>query len=217
MSDDHGTVLPPDSVSLLERGLEKAWALLLDRCEPPFPELLNPETTPAEFLPWLAADRGVSEWRSNDSEQRKRRAIELAWPIRRLAGTRAALRNAIESLGYEASVQAWYEQATPGAPYSWKLRSRTPAGFDQADFDRLEARIAEAKAERDSIEHTVSAEVRAQARAFVGVYSGSEATVYPYIATDGTTSGSLSLAAATHSTSTMTTVYPDAAAINPYE
>ena len=65
MSDDleprRVSVLPPTR-SLLEAGLDLAFAKLLERIEPPFPELMDPQATPAEFLPYLAADRGVSEW-----------------------------------------------------------------------------------------------------------------------------------------------------------
>ena len=209
MSDD--SLLPINS-SLLERGLEQAWQKLLGHLDPPFPHLMTPERTPAAFLPYLAADRGVSEWQSTDSEQRKRDAVALSWPIKRLAGTKAALIHAIESMGYTAEVTPWYALSPQGQPYSFRVISRTTAGFAQGDFDRLMARLEDAKAERDTLNLDITTEVHGQVRTAIYTSSGAEVTVYPASPQPQSVTGHAFGRAAALSPSTLTRVYPQPAA-----
>ncbi len=61
MSEPKPSLLPANS-SPLEKALDLGFGRLLERIMPPFPALMNPLQTPSEFLPYLAADRGVSEW-----------------------------------------------------------------------------------------------------------------------------------------------------------
>ena len=58
MSDRERGSLLPDNSSAIERGLEAAFADLLEAIAPPFPELLDPQRTPGQALTYLAADRG---------------------------------------------------------------------------------------------------------------------------------------------------------------
>lgn len=50
MSEPKGSLLPANS-SPLEKALDLGFGQLLDRVTPPFPALMNPLQTPAEFLP----------------------------------------------------------------------------------------------------------------------------------------------------------------------
>lgn len=59
MSEPKPSLLPANS-SPLEKALDLGFGRLLERIMPPFPALMNPLQTPSEFLPYLAADRGVS-------------------------------------------------------------------------------------------------------------------------------------------------------------
>lgn len=208
MSDD--SLLPINS-SLLERGLERAWQSLLEHLDAPFPQLMTPERTPTAFLPYLAADRGVSEWQSTDSEQRKRDAVALSWPIKRLAGTKAALIHAIESMGYIAEVTPWYALSPQGQPYSFRVISRTTAGFAQGDFDRLMARLGDAKAERDTLNLDITTEVHGQIRTAIYTSSGTEVTVYPAPEQPKSVTGHAFGRAVSLSPSIATRVYPRAA------
>ena len=61
MSEPKTSLLPANS-SPLEKALDLGFGHLLERVMPPFPELMDPDRTPAAFLPYLAADRAVSEW-----------------------------------------------------------------------------------------------------------------------------------------------------------
>lgn len=135
--------------SPLETALDLGFARLLERIDPPFPDLMAPQLTPAEFLPYLAADRGAPEWSSDDSEQKKRATVAAAWPTHRLAGTRKALTLALEALDIVPKVTAWYDQEPSGVPYSFSLEGELTESHDATRDARLEARLQSAKAERD--------------------------------------------------------------------
>ncbi len=144
------TLLPANR-SPLETALDLGFAKLLERIDPPFPELMDPQLTLAEFLPYLAADRGAPEWSSDDSEEKKRSTVAAAWPTHRLAGTRKALTLALEALDIVPKVTAWYEQEPPAAPYSLILDGELTERHDARREGRLEARLQSAKAERDTL------------------------------------------------------------------
>lgn len=94
------TLLPANS-SLLELALDTVAGELVDRIAPPFPALMNAAETPAEFLPYLAADRGITHWPATAPEAQKRAAVAGAWEVKRLAGTRHAIKRALAAAGYE--------------------------------------------------------------------------------------------------------------------
>lgn len=97
------TLLPANS-SLLELALDYVAASLIDRIAPPFPELMSARETPPAFLPYLAADRGVSQWELAATEAQKRATVAAAWEVKRLAGTRHAIKRALSAAGYDVLV-----------------------------------------------------------------------------------------------------------------
>jgi len=118
MSEPKTSLLPANS-SPLEKALDLGFGYLLGRVTPPFPQLMDPDRTPAAFLPSLAADRAVNEWSTTAPEAEKRLTVKLAWPTARQAGTRQALENAVKGLRLRPEVRAWYEQKPRGVPYSF--------------------------------------------------------------------------------------------------
>ncbi|WP_417693677.1 phage tail protein I [Pseudomonas sp.] len=156
MSDDtpRPSLLPANS-SPLERALDLGFARLLERIDPPFPELMNASQTPSAFLPYLAADRSVSEWDAAASDLEKRLTVSLSWQIQRQAGTRQALNHAVESLGFTPHVTAWYEQQPHAHPYSFDVQAIIGQGWASGDHNRLIQRINAAKSERDQVTITV--------------------------------------------------------------
>lgn len=122
------TLLPANS-SLLELALDAAAAELIDRIAPPFPELMSAADTPASFLPYLAADRGIGQWSSSAPEAQKRLAVAQAWEVKRLAGTRHAIKRALAAAGYDvlsieggaAYQRAWRDLAGRVLDASWSL------------------------------------------------------------------------------------------------
>ena len=179
MSDDtvRSSLLPANS-SALEKALDLGFARLLERVDPPFPELMNPARTPADFLPYLAADRGVSEWDAQASEPEKRLTVSLSWQIQRLAGTNKALSHAVESLGFMPNIAAWYEQRPQGHPYTFDVQAIIVRDWSSGDHNRLIHRINAAKSERDegtiTIVHQTAGGLRLAAGADPGLSIGDD-------------------------------------------
>ncbi|WP_213159206.1 phage tail protein I [Pseudomonas aeruginosa] len=162
------SVLPPNR-SLLEAGLDLAFDKLLERVQPPFPALMDPQATPVEFLPYLAADRGVTDWNPESAESERRATTALAWAIKRQAGTRRALVHAVESMELAAKVTSWHELQPSGVPYSFTVEATVERPWLIGDFPRLWRRLNDAKSERDNLElvlvHETSGGLRAAAAA----------------------------------------------------
>ncbi|MGX0892119.1 phage tail P2-like protein [Pseudomonas sp. ADAK2 TE3594] len=200
------SLLPVNS-SPLEKALDIGFGTLLDRIAPPFPELMNPTATPLAFLPYLAADRGVSEWSSEAAEEEKRLTVELAWPTARQAGTRKALESAAKGLQLMPEVRAWYEQTPPGQPYSFSVRAFTEQPYSEEIDARLDRRLADAKSERDIL--SVSVGLSAFGTHVIGAATvcGELTTVYPIVIEGLEESGQAFMAAGLYTVET-STIYP---------
>ncbi|MBV7576612.1 phage tail protein I [Pseudomonas sp. PDM32] len=203
------SLLPANS-SPLERALDLGFGVLLDRIAPPFPELMNPAATPLAFLPYLAADRGVSEWNAEAVELEKRLTVGLAWPTARQAGTRQALENAAKGLRLMPEVRAWYEQTPPGTPYSFSVRAFTDQPYSEEIDARLDRRLADAKSERDSVSVSVGLSAFGSHVISATTVCGELATVYPIVIEGLEASGKAFMAAGLYTVET-STIYPQGA------
>ncbi len=161
MSELKASLLPANS-SPLEKALDLGFGVLLDRVMPPFPALMNPLHTPSEFLPYLAADRGVSEWDADASESEKRLTVALSWQIQRQAGTPKALSHAVESLGFTPDIRAWFQQHPIGTPYTFDVQAIIGRSWSSGDHNRLIRRVNAAKSERDQATITIVHETEGQ-------------------------------------------------------
>ncbi|MGL4265035.1 MAG: phage tail protein I [Afipia sp.] len=193
------TLLAANS-SLLELGLDLALGKLVDRIAPPFPELMDPQRTPVDFLPYLAADRGVAEWDAAASESEKRLTVALSWSIQRQAGTDKALKYAVESMGFTPKVTPWYSAVPVGVPYSFDVQAVVSRPWSSGDHKRLISRLRAAKSERDDMTITVVHETGGGVRAVAAADRGISIAdpdcdgALPQIALKG----GLGMAAATH-------------------
>lgn len=193
------TLLAANS-SLLELGLDLALGKLVDRIAPPFPELMDPQRTPVDFLPYLAADRGVAEWDAAASESEKRLTVALSWSIQRQAGTDKALKYAVESMGFTPKVTPWYSAVPVGVPYSFDVQAVVSRPWSSGDHKRLISRLRAAKSERDDMTITVVHETGGGLRAVAAADRGISIAdpdcdgALPQIALKG----GLGMAAATH-------------------
>ena len=210
MSDHKRRVCCPPTAHRWKRPWISGFGTLLDRVVPPFPELMNPTATPLAFLPYLAADRGVSEWDADASETEKRLTVELAWPTPRQAGTRQALENAAKGLQLMPEVRAWYEQTPPGQPYSFSVRAFTEQPYSEEIDARLDRRLADAKSERDIL--SVSVGLSAFGSHVIGAATvcGELTTVYPIVIEGLEASGQAFMAAGLYAVET-STIYPQGA------
>lgn len=179
LDETRNSVIPTNR-SPFEAALDLVFAKLLERIDPPFPELMDPHKTPVEFLPYLAADRGVSEWDAQAPEAEKRLTVELAWPTKRQAGTQRALDNAIRGLLLIPEVTPWYAQTPPGAPYSFAVRAFSQAPYTEEMDERLDRRLADAKSERDTMSIVIG--LSATGTHYIGAATvcGELTTIYPF-------------------------------------
>jgi phage tail P2-like protein len=169
----------PDNRSALERGLELALSEQLYAVPQPYPELLNAKKTPLAMLPYLAADRQVVDWNSNDSDAEKRATTHNQYQVFKLSGTRAGIRLALEGLNGETEIQRWHEYG--GEPYHMRVRVWITAAPDEERLQRLNQRIIEAKSERDVFSLGVG--VKQSGNIYVGgaVYLAPRLIVGPWI------------------------------------
>ncbi|MGJ7514305.1 phage tail protein I [Pseudomonas baetica] len=208
-SQPRPSLLPANS-SPLEKALDLGFGTLLDRIAPPFPELMNPAATPSAFLPYLAADRGVSEWSTEAADAEKRLTVELAWPTARQAGTRLALENAAKGLRLIPEVRAWYEQTPAGQPYSFSVRAFTEQPYSEDIDARLDRRLADAKSERDSLSVTVGLSAFGSHVIGAATVCGELTTIYPVVIEGLQTSGEAFMAVGLYTVET-STIYPQGA------
>jgi phage tail P2-like protein len=210
MTDDFDVVrrgLLPVNRSPLEAALDLGFAKLLERIDPPFPDLMDPRQTPVEFLPYLAADRGVGEWNPDAPEAEKRLTVELAWPTKRQAGTRRALENAVRGLQLIPDVVAWHERTPRGTPYSFSVRAYSEQPYSEEMDERLDRRLADAKSERDVISVTVG--LSAFGTHYIGAATicGELTSIYPFVL-EGLEESGRSFVAAGQYTVETTSIYP---------
>lgn len=101
-------------------------------------DVWNPETCPADLLPWLASAFSVDAWDASWSEAQKRQAIAESVFVHRHKGTIGAVRRALAALGFGAQVQEWFNQTPAGDPYTYRLLLEVDqVGIDQAALAKI--------------------------------------------------------------------------------
>ncbi len=79
----------------------------------------NPATCPAELLPWLAWAFSVDIWDTSWTDAQKRAAINASVAVHRHKGTPAAMKTALDALGYGLELQEWHQLTPQGDPYTF--------------------------------------------------------------------------------------------------
>jgi phage tail P2-like protein len=155
----------PDNRTLLETALEKTISQSLLNIDAVYPELWDSFNTPLHLLPYLAQAKGVPDW-GNDTEQSKRQTVDDIWIVQRKAGTRSAVKQAVDALGFDASVKRGDE------PYHLKvdLWREDVATLEPDILSRAKRRIDYVKSERDVIDLTLNA--TSQLDLYVALSSG---------------------------------------------
>lgn len=172
-------------------------------------ESWNPDTCPAELLPWLAWAFSVDEWDTTWTEQEKRDVIKASVQVHKHKGTIGALDRALKPLGYLIEVVEWWEMTPPGAPYTFSVVMGTGSKPVTADlYDKAERIVLTYKNLRSHlIALTIKADVKGTAYAGAAILDGMETNVYPYSVSEIETSGQLYFASASYD-ATSTSVYP---------
>ena len=171
------SLLPPGT-SALERRLAQACSGISD-LNVPLRDLWNPWKCPAKFLPYLAWAFSVDGWDESWSEQEKRRVIGESFWLHQRKGTVAALRRVVESMGYNLSVEEWWQIADPAGTFRLEVDVNA-VGITAALLSELERLIEITKPLSRHLE-TMSISTPTSGAVFMGttIYSGEIITVYP--------------------------------------
>ncbi|MFM2477367.1 phage tail protein [Celerinatantimonas sp. MCCC 1A17872] len=144
-SDDFISV-QPENRTVVEEALEYAWNQLIAALPDPYPNLKQPLETAAEFVDLIAQERGVLDYQPGDTLAQKRNTTDQAFQIHSKAGTRSGLKDALDALGFNSSVEKADE------PYAITVIADIEAdSLTEALQQRLEARVTAYKSERDSV------------------------------------------------------------------
>lgn len=138
--------IQPENRTLIEEGLEFALAAVVAEHDSPYPLLKNAQFTSVQCVSLLAAERGVLDFRPEDTELQRRSSVEHAFLIHKKAGTRKGLIDAINMLNIDAEIKRGE------MPYSLHILGKLalqPMTIETSI--RLNARINAYKSERDSI------------------------------------------------------------------
>lgn len=146
------TSLLPDNRTTLETALEKTLSDHLLNIESPYPDLWSPTDVSVDMLPYLAHAKGVTDW-GDDTDAAKRQTVQDIWPMQRQAGTRLAVKRAVDALGFDADV------VRGDQPYHLKIDLwRGDVGTVEPDLmARVHRRIEGVKSERDALAVTLNA------------------------------------------------------------
>lgn len=88
----------------------------------PLRSLYNPETCPAELLPFLAWAFSVDVWEADWPDATKRRVIAESFAVHRIKGTRLAVEKALAAMGITVTLTEWFEQQPAAQPGTFRAR-----------------------------------------------------------------------------------------------
>ena len=140
-----------DNAAPIEKALGDAHRQLLYQQLTPYPLLLRPLQTPAQFLTVSALERGVIDWYEGDSDPVKRATIDGSFRFLKKSGTREALQEALAALNITADF------VKSSRPYVLQIDGfLQDQPIDLETIARAETRIASYKNESDDIELTLT-------------------------------------------------------------
>ena len=172
--------LLPRNASDLERQAAQAFAQI-QRVPVPLRQVWNPDTCPAELLPYLAWSLSVDRWDSKWLENTKRAAIRASYVIHSRKGTIGALRRVVEPLGYLIEVVEWWQTVPEGVPGTFALKVGVlDTGITEEMYQELTFLIDDAKpVSRHLTGLAISLESTGLINVFAALYEGDEIDVYP--------------------------------------
>lgn len=137
-SDILATSLLPPNAQSSEMALEAAMRADIDISQ--IGNLWNPDTCPAELLPFLAWGLAIARWDPQWTEAERRAAIWDAIPFHRRKGTRAIVREVLDRFNPLLEVVEWFE-ANPRQPVH-TFEVRMPANLIPPSFLSAETAAA---------------------------------------------------------------------------
>lgn len=170
------SLLPPNATPLM-RALETVitHALNIDH---PIAEILNPDTCPAKFLPFLAWQYSVDVWRPEWPEHIQRARIKASISVHNRKGTAAAVREVVGSFGGNILLREWFEMSAPGytpVPGTFEITMNVSGSTDYTNtasfIDDIIAEVNRTKPESAHYTFTQGANLRGDI-GFVGAVRG---------------------------------------------
>ena len=152
-------ILPPNSRPM-ECAIDAAGEARLQALTVEIRHLWNPATCPAAWLPILAWTLGVENWRSDWPEETKRAVIAATPRIKRLKGTVAAVRSAVQAVAGVAPVRIieWFRSGGSGVPLTAVVDIDVTAGAPPGlPYDAIKAANS---AKRESVHLSIRLTVR---------------------------------------------------------
>ena len=182
MSDSR---LLPTGSSPLEVAAAKACAEI-EKTPVSIRELWNPDTCPANLLPWLAWSFSVDRWDDKWPEATKRAVIRDAYFIHCHKGTIGAIRSVVEPLGYLIEVREWWQTVPEGIPGTFALQVGVlDQGITEEMYDELARLIDDAKpVSRHLTGLAITLSCSGYLRLPLALAEGEEIDVYPPMARD---------------------------------
>ena len=116
---DNTSLLPPNATPF-ERALE-ALGRRLDQMPVDLRDLVNVDTCPPRFLPWLAFTRSVDSWNPAWSERVKRNLIAASIDLHRRKGSAASVRAVVQAFGGQIALREWWQMDPPGQPHTFDM------------------------------------------------------------------------------------------------
>lgn len=116
---DTTSLLPPNATPM-ERALE-ALGRRLDQMPVDLRDLVNVETCPPRFLPWLAFTRSVDSWNPSWSVRIKRNLIANSIDLHRRKGSAASVRAVVQAFGGQIALREWWQMDPPGQPHTFDM------------------------------------------------------------------------------------------------
>jgi len=171
--------LLPSGSSVLEVAAAKSCATI-EAIPAPLRRLWNPQTCPAELLPYLAWAWSVDRWDAGWSESTKRAVVSASQYVHKHKGTLGSIRRVVEPLGYLIRIVEWWK--TGGEPGTFRLDVGVlDTGITEEMYNELERLIADAKpCSRHLIGLSINLDASGALPVAAACYSGDELTVYPY-------------------------------------
>lgn len=108
------------NATALERAIEQSTARMAELAVP-LRELWNPDTCPAELLPWLAWSLSLDSWQPYWPEAVKRARIRQAVEIQRRKGTAKSVRDVVSAFGSALALREWWQLSPAGPPHTFEV------------------------------------------------------------------------------------------------
>ncbi|KVE33901.1 phage tail protein I [Burkholderia sp. TSV86] len=130
------SLLPPNAAPF-EVSLAESVARISD-VPTPVRDIWNADRCPSDLLPWLAWAFSVDFWDANWLDEQKRNSIQSAVAVQRYKGTIGAVKQALDALGYTVTIQEWFQQIPPAAPYTFSVWvDSSQSGIDQDGYGKI--------------------------------------------------------------------------------